>query len=128
MNNFGAIIHQRLANDAAVAALVADRIWPEEAPDDAALPLVVYSVTVGESGDGTAVIAPGTVRVNGWCEDDDTAQQLGEAIGAALHDYSGSMVATHVRCLSQSDYQEARSFEFNLWGRLLTFTGQVITG
>lgn len=128
MTNFGAIIHQRLAADVAVAALVGDRIWPEEAPDEAALPLIVYSVTVGDGADGSAAIAPGTVRVHGWCEDDDTAQQLGAAISAALNGYSGSMGTTHVRCLDQSDYQEARSFEFNLWGRLQTFTGQVITG
>jgi hypothetical protein len=128
MSNFGAIIHQQLANDAAVAALVADRIWPEEAPDDAALPLLVYSVKIAADGDGTAKVAPGTVRVNAWCDDDDTAQQLGEAVAAALSDYSGGLDATSVRCLAQSDYEEARSFEFNLWGRLLTFTGLVIQG
>lgn len=128
MTDFGAIVHQRLAAWPAVAALVADRIWPEEAPDDAALPLIVYSVSLGEDGEGTAPIRSGTVRVNGWCDDDDQAQELGNQIFASLEGYSGGMATTHVRCLALSNGEDSRDFDLNLWGRLLTFTGQVILG
>jgi len=122
------IIHDRLAADTAVAAIVGTRIHLEESPDDADLPLIVYAVRLGDSIDGSALVAPATVTVHGYASSDDTAQSLGAAINACLEGNGGISGTTRLRSLTLTAWDEARSFEENLWGRLLTFAGTVIRG
>ena len=122
------IIHDRLVADTAVAAIVGTAVYLEESPDTAALPLIVYSVRLGEGGDGSALVFPATVTVHGYASSDDTAQSLGAAIAACLENNGGVTGTTRLRSLALTAWEEARSFEENLWGRLLTFAGTVIRG
>lgn len=121
--DIGAIIYDRLANDAAVAAIVGTRITAIEASDKEALPLIVYNPTVDGANDGTAPLVDCSVEVHCWAADDGTAQQLADAVIASLHDYSARLGDTWLYWLQFRTKREDRSFEFNEWGRLLTFQG-----
>ena len=126
--NLADIIRARLAAVSSVTTIVATRIYLEEAPDAAPLPLIVYAVRLGESVDGSAIVQPATVQVHGYAESDDTALALGTAISGALEGYGGQSGTTRLAGLTQSSWDEMHSFEDNLWGRLLSFTGMVIRG
>lgn len=120
------IVRTQLAAAPAVTAIVATRIYLEEAPDEAMLPLVVYSVRLGETIDGSALVAPATVQAHGYAEDDDTALALGRALRGALEGFSGQAGTTRLAWLSQTGWDEMHSFDDNIWGRLLSFSGQAI--
>ncbi|MBK8772651.1 MAG: DUF3168 domain-containing protein [Rhizobiales bacterium] len=122
------IIHDRLVANAAVAAIVGTNVFLEESPDDADLPLIVYASRLGDAVDGSALVSPATVTVHGYASSDDTAQSLGAAISAALEGGGGVSGTTRLHCLSLEAWEEARSSEENLWGRLLAFSGTVVRG
>lgn len=126
--NLATIVHDRLAAASAVTAIVATRIYEEEAPEAAPLPLIVYSVRLGEAVDGSASITPATVQAHGYASDEDVALALGTAILTALEGQGGQSGTTRLACLNASGWDEVRSFDDNLWGRLLSFTGTVIRG
>jgi hypothetical protein len=126
--DMGKIIYDRLTGNAGVAALVATRVYPDEAPDDADLPLVVYGVQLSDQNDGTAPMKECTITAHGWAASDSTAQSLAEALHAALEGYNGQADTTALRCLTLTAYDEERSFEMNVWGRLLTYSGLVVLG
>ena len=122
----GAIIYAALAADVTVAGLVGARIYPEEAPDEAALPLVVYTVRAGEFAEGTAPMWPATVTANCYAATDAAAETLGQAVRAVLDGFNGQDASYLARGLWLSDYGELRDSEFSLWGRLATFTGWIV--
>lgn len=127
-NDVGAIVWAKLAADATVAAAVATRIYPEEAPDEADLPLIVYQVRLGEQVDGTAPIWPATVDVHVYTHDDDQAQTLAVAVDEALAGSGGYSDGTWLRSLVLNRWEETRDFTDNLWGRLLMYSGMVLRG
>ena len=124
--NLADIVRGRLAAVPAITTIVDTRIYLEESPDDAPLPLIVYAVRLGATVDGSALVQPATVQVHGYAEDDDTALALGQAITAALEGFGGQSGTTRLASLNQSGWDEMHSFDDNLWGRLLTFEGTVI--
>lgn len=122
----GAIIYGALAADGTVAGLVGGRIYPEQAPDEADLPLVVYTVKMGETSPGTAPMWPVTVTVNSYAATDAAAETLTAAVQAALDGFDGVDANYLVRALFLSDYGELRDQDVSIWGRLATFTGWVV--
>ncbi len=119
----GAIIYDRLTDHAGVAAIVGTRVSPVEASDKETLPLLIYQVTLSEVGEGTAPLLPCRVEVHCWAADDQTAQQLAEAVVEALDSYATTQAGTRLLGLYLSSSQEDRSYEYNEWGRLLSFGG-----
>lgn len=122
----GAIVYVALAADAGVAALAGTRIYPEQAPDEAELPLVVYTVKAGEALDGQIGMWPCTVTANCYATTDAAAEALGVAVRAALDGYDGQDASYLARGLWLSDYGELRDAEMSLWGRLAAFQGWIV--
>ena len=122
----GAIIYAALAGNTTVAALVGTRIYPEEAPADADLPLVVYGVSMADGIEGTAPLTRCTVTANSYAATDATAESLGAAVRAALDGYSANGSGIGVRELLLSDTNELRDEDMGLWGRMATFAGWTV--
>lgn len=81
-------LYAAINDDAAVTALVADRIYPLVAPDSAAVPYVTYQVIAGESHN-KLVGAPDTerkvIQVNCISNTYANAKAVAEAIKAAIN-------------------------------------------
>lgn len=123
----GDIIYQALSSNLAVAALVGTSIYPEEAPLEADLPLVVYIVRLAEGGpEGTAPLARCTITANCYAATDAAADAIGAAVREVLDGFDGNGAGYQVRQLSLSDYGEVRDPEMALWGRLATFAGWIV--
>lgn len=124
--DLGSIIYTRLSEAVAVTALVSTRIYPDEAPDEADAPLVVFGVTINESNeDGTAPITSATITASCYANTDSTAQTLSDAVAAVLRDWSG-VGDVRMLHLTINQVQQVRSFEYNLWGRLQTYSAVVL--
>lgn len=122
----GAIIYQALASNAAVAALVGTRIYPETAPNEADLPLIVYTVRTADGLDGNAPMMRCTITANCYAATDASAESVGAAIRAVLDGFDGNGTGVQARSLSLSDMSEFRDPEMALWGRLATFAGWIV--
>ena len=70
-----------------------------QAPDEADLPLVVYTVKMGETSPGTAPMWPVTVTVNSYAATDAAAETLTAAVQAALDGFDGVDASYLVRAL-----------------------------
>lgn len=127
-NNAGNIVVSLLTGSVAVAALVATRIYPDESPDEAALPLIVYGVRLTEQIDGTAPISIGTVDVHCYAATDDEALALAVAADGALNGMGGANGATRIMSLVQQDWDTARDSAVSEWAQLLRYTGVVVRG
>lgn len=122
----GAIVYAALTADVTVSGLAGARIYPEEAPDDTTLPMVVYTVRSAETVQGTLPMWPCTVTANCYAATDAAAEALGQAVRAALDGFNGQDASYLARGLWLSDYGELRDSEFSLWGRLATFAGWIV--
>jgi hypothetical protein len=122
----GAIVYQALASSTAVSALVGTRIYPEIAPDEADLPLIVYTVRTAEGLDGSAPMVRCNVTANCYAATDAAAESVGAAVRAVLDGFDGNGTGVQARQLSLSDYSEFRDPEMALWGRLATFSGWIV--
>jgi hypothetical protein len=111
-----------------VAALVGTRIYPEQAPDEADLPLIVYTVKTADGVDGDAPVVRCTVTANCYAATDDDADALGAAVRAVLNEYAGAATGVRLHLAPPPDYSEFRDPEIALWGRLLTFSGWIVIG
>ena len=88
-----------LTNDGTVAALVSTRVYPNVAPQDAALPLLVYqrlSANREYAHDGEAGYARARIQVT--CMDDDFSgvKALVAAVRGALSGYRATVVGQKV--------------------------------
>jgi len=87
-------LYNYLSNNAGVAAIVSNRIYPLVMAQKTTLPAITYQTTAlrpdrgldGNSGRMTA-----TIQINAWAETHVEAKNLAEALRAALNDYSGAM-------------------------------------
>jgi len=121
-------VRAMLANNAGVAALVGGRIYPDEAPAEADLPLIVYAVRLQEAVDGTAPICQASIDVHCYAESDDDATTLMNAAAAAMETAGGRAQSTQVMWPTLEDWEPVRSAEDALWGRLLRFGATVVRG
>lgn len=124
----GVIVRAALESDAAITALAGTRIYPEEAPENEDLPLIVYGAKVNNPTDGDAPIWECTVECHCWAADDDEADTLAAACDTILSGFSGHSNGTWLRPLTLDDWADARDADNNEWGRLLTYSGLVVRG
>jgi len=127
-NKAGDIVRSLLAGNAGVAAIVGTRIYPDESPDKAALPLIVYGARLAEQIDGTAPVSPATVDVHCYASSDDGALALAEAADAALNGQGGASGTTRILSLVQDDWDTARDSSVSEWAQLLRYSGVVVRG
>ena len=122
------IVRSLLTGSTAVTALVGTRIYPDESPDKAALPLIVYGVRLAEQIDGSAPISPGTVDVHCYAATDATALALAVAADTALNGMGGTSSGTRIMSLTQEDWDTARDASVNEWAQLLRYGAVVARG
>lgn len=99
-------IYSTLAADATVASLVGARIYAGAAPQDAALPVVIFNHMAGNDlvGVGTArVLNNSLYQVKGVTKGRSHAvgQQIADAIDAALHGQNVSADGIRVGCVRE---------------------------
>lgn len=122
----GTLLYSTLAGNGAVAALVATRIYPEVAPDEADLPLVVFTVRASEPVQGSSAALRCTVTANCYAATDAAAESVGAAVRAALEGLDGSDGAVLLRSLTLTDYTEMRDVDLAEWGRMASFSGWIL--
>lgn len=122
------IVRTALASDPTVASLVDARIYPEEAPENEDLPLIVYGVRVNNPSDGNAPIWDVAVECHCWAEDDTEAEALAAACDTVLAGLTGNSNTTSLRPLTLESWEPARDADNNVWGRLLGYSGLVVRG
>jgi hypothetical protein len=129
-NNAAQVVRTLLTGNATVATLIGGRIYPGEAPDKAALPLIVYGVRLLEAAPGSAPVSAAAVDVHCYAATDDAAQALAVAADDVLSASSagGTSSGTRVQGLVQEDWDEVRDTDMNLWGRLLRYSAVVVRG
>jgi len=127
-NNASAIVRSLLTGNVAVAGLVATRIYQDEAPNDAALPLIVYGVRLGEQIDGSAPVSPATVDVHCFASTDTGALALAVAADAALNGMGGISGGTRVMSLAQEDWDTSNDSSVSEWAQLLRYGAVVARG
>lgn len=126
--NAAVVVRTLLTGNVTVAALVSGRIFPNEAPADSTLPLIVYGVRLLEAVDGSAPVAAATVDVHCYADTDDGAQALAVAADGAIDGKGGTYSGTAVRSLTGESWEDARDAEMQLWGRLLRYGAVVVRG
>ena len=93
-------IHDKLTTTPAVSALVGTRIYPEEAPQDADLPFVVYQ----EAARQTVMTMSGPVDLDSWrmslelyADRRSSLRSLSAAIRTAMNGYKGDIGSGTIR-------------------------------
>ena len=127
-NNAAVVVRALLTGASAVTTLVSARIYPNEAPADADLPLIVYGVRLLEAVDGSAPVAPASVDVHCYAATDDAAQSLAVAADGAIESRGGVYSGTIVQALTGEAWDEVRDADMQLWGRLLRYSAVVVRG
>jgi hypothetical protein len=111
-------LYAAINNDAAVTTLVADRIYPQVAPDSASVPYVTYQVISTEAHNKLAG-APDTerkvVQVNCVSNSYANAKAIAEAIKSALNVSVGYLISEGDDYFSQTQNHRVR-LDFALIG------------
>lgn len=98
----GKAIYKLLKDSSEVGAICADRIYPELAQQDAALPFIVYTVTdTTPAATKNATSKLDTARVELYCVSDDyeVGMNLGIAVRGALDRQSGTLSGVEVQSI-----------------------------
>lgn len=98
-------IYALLSGDAAVAAIVATRIYPLEAPRDARAPLIIYARGGGNrwrSLTGPSGLAQAEIQVDAYAAEYEAVKDLARAVRHALDGFRGRVLVAsdpdvHVR-------------------------------
>lgn len=87
-SNAEKLLHTRLASNPLVSGLVASRVYPVIAPQNAALPYIVYSRNSTQnvnSASGYSGSAIAQITVSSWAKTYSGAKALADAVRAALN-------------------------------------------
>ena len=91
----GPLIRTLLLSDAAVAALVAGRVYPKILPQSPTVPAVTYQrisrVGVADTLDAPGSLARPRVQVDSWGSTGDQAEALGETVREAINGFRGNV-------------------------------------
>ena len=112
-NEPGKAIYGILSATAAVTALVSTRIYPNNVPQDVALPFLAYSITAVEPTMTKDVKSPLDVirfSVDCYSTNYDTTMQIANAVRAALDGYKNTINSQNVQRITY-DGQSDGEFE-----------------
>jgi len=109
------LVYNRLANTSAVTDVTSTRIYPDQIPQEDALPAITYTMTGQNNAPGTAPIYTATVRVNCFSQNHAQARTLAESADTALHGYSGISSGLHLRRLERVSYDDVYDPELDVW-------------
>ena len=123
--NAGDIIYNTLIDDAGVAAIVAGRIYPIDAPLDVDLPCCYYGVQLAQTVDGSAPLSTAQITVGCLAHSEATVHSLAAAVHAAIDGLTGTRSGTWLRGARQLNRTEDRDAENNLWGVVLVYGASV---
>lgn len=102
----GLRLHSRLTSHTGTAALVATRVYPVIAPQDAVYPCVVYQRVSGTEQRGSTSMREARYQVSAWAESFAGAQALATQIRAALEEwsvYGGGVFVRMARIVNEID-------------------------
>lgn len=89
-------IYSIVSGDADISAVVSTRIYPNVAPQSAALPYITYqkiSAYHDQATTNSTGLANGVFQINCWSDDYDELKDLTEKVRLALQAYSPATVA-----------------------------------
>ncbi|HEY4546662.1 MAG TPA: DUF3168 domain-containing protein [Pedomonas sp.] len=93
-------IYQRLAGHVQLAAMVGTKIYPSRAPDEAALPYVTYldmaALDQAQDLNGKGDLSLARVQVDAWATTAMEAKHIGDAVQAALEDFTGTVAGVRI--------------------------------
>lgn len=121
----GDIVYDKLTGAAAVTAIVAQRVYPIDAPLDVDLPCLWYDVSLTEAVEGSAPLSTAQVQVGCVAHSEATAHSLAAAVHAVLNGLTATDTGTWLRSLTQMGRTESRDPDNNLWGVLLVYGASV---
>lgn len=104
------ILYSLLAGDAAIAAIVGTRIYPNFIPQDADLPALIYQQISGyrhHTNAGALGLAVPRVQINCWAVTYAAADDLADKVRIKLDGYSGTVSSTKVFSILLSDEVDA---------------------
>lgn len=95
-----AAIYQLLTGHPEIAAVAGTRVYPSRAPDEATLPYLVYldmaEIDRARDLDGVGGLRQARVQVDAWASTATGAKRLGDAVVAALEDYTGTIAGVTI--------------------------------
>lgn len=104
-----AAIHGLVTGDAAVAAVIGDRLVPLSLPQSMELPALTFKMDLKNEDmttEGALGLIVATFRFDCWAATHAEAVELAAALRTALQDYSGTISGVkihHVRILNRGD-------------------------
>lgn len=105
---------QRLAGNVALIALVGDKIYPDTAPQQISLPMIVFERTgtlPTWTIHGQLVASVATISVYCWAVTRFTAEDIGEAVIAAMAPEHVSVTRAALFDADMNNYADVIDFE-----------------
>ncbi len=130
MADLAAALFARLSTDAAVAALVAQRIYPIIAPQEAATPFIVQARSSTQrftALSGPGGLAQARVEISAWADTFDACRALADAVRLALDGFSGSAGGVVIRASRLDAERDGRNDEAASTGLFVAALDFVIT-
>lgn len=94
MSSIKEALYQHLISQAAVTVLAGSRVYPDILPQEPALPAVTYirrGVERSKTFCGTESLARSSFQLDTWAKTYAEAEELAQAVRAALTDFVGTM-------------------------------------
>ena len=125
-------IYTRLSGNAAVRAIVDDRIYPARTPQDTTLPKIVFTtISQGRAPNtaGASGVTNPRIQIDCWADSNAGADALADAVRLALDGYRGTVASVQIRSCFLDAQRDAiveprdggeqrifgRSLDFNIW-------------
>ena len=122
----GKILYSALSNDAGVAALVDDRIYPNVIPQEIERPCISYEVGSLPGIDGTAPVYSTTVVVSCFAREKSLAHGVATLADAVLSPLRGAADGVELRSMSRSSYQDGFDPDLDAYAVVVTYTAMLV--
>lgn len=122
----GKIINSALSNNSAVAALVADRIYPDVIPQEIERPSISYEVGSLPGIDGSAPVYGTTVVVSCFAREKTVVHGVAAVVDAVLSDLRGAADGVELRSMSRSSYQDGYDPDLDAYAVVLTYSAMLV--
>jgi hypothetical protein len=120
-----AALYGILSADAAVAALISDRVYPKTAPQGTPRPYLVFHKTFRrplQTLTGSS-LSRGLWQLDAWADDPDEAGAVGAAVEAVLDGFGGDAGGRSLRIMLDNDSDDyepdtslyRQSLDFVIW-------------
>lgn len=123
----GEMIFARLTTQAATAGLIGNRCYPQILPQEPTLPAVTYDVRGAPTAEGQMNLAQVAVQINGWAVTYAVANQVSDAVKAALEGYSYKASFPALIGMAVESEFDLFDSETGLYGRAVEVSAWMVT-